>query len=435
MTQADSARPSRRDFLKTSSALAAATAVGSLPLARSAHAAGSDVLRVGLIGCGGRGTGAAVNALNADPGAKIVALADGFEDRLRSSLASLEKQRGDRVAVDADHQFVGFDAGKRLIGSGVDVVLLCEPPHFRPIHLEAAVAAGKHVFCEKPVAVDAPGVRRVLAACEEAEKKGLSIVSGLCWRYNPEVRETMQRVLDGAIGDIQAVQVWYNTGTLWSRGRQPDWTEMQFQLRNWYYFTWLSGDHNVEQHIHSLDKALWAMRDEPPVRAWGMGGRQVRTDPMFGDIYDHHAVLYEYPGANVYAYTRQMANCWNQTADLIIGTKGKAHLPSRCRIEGENPWRYEGPGGNMYDIEHQELFASIRAGKGHNDGVFMARSTMLAVMGRMVTYTGQNLTWEQALGSQEDLSPKSYAWDADPPTLPGEDGRYPVAMPGLTKFV
>ena len=428
-------QPTRREFLRVSSALAGAAALGSLSVARGAHAAGSDVLRVGLIGCGGRGTGAAVNALNADPGARLVALADAFEDRLRGSLQGLKNHGGERVAVDEDHLFVGFDAGRKLIESDVDVVLLCEPPHFRPMHLKLAVERGKHIFCEKPVAVDAPGVRSVLESSEEAGKKGLSLVSGLCWRYHPEVRETMQRVLDGAIGEILAIQVWYNTGTLWHRGRQPDWTEMQFQMRNWYYFTWLSGDHNVEQHIHSLDKALWAMHDEPPLRAWGMGGRQVRTEPMWGNIYDHHAVVYEYPGANVYSYTRQMANCWNQTADLIIGTKGKAYLPSRCRIEGENPWRYEGPGGNMYDIEHQELFRSIRAGEPINNGLYMARSTMLAILGRMVTYTGQAIEWKQAIESQEDLSPKSYAWDAEPPILPDKDGKYPVAMPGVTKFV
>ena len=224
--------------------------------------------------------------------------------------------------------FIGFDAYRKVIASGVDVVILTEPPHFRPDHLKAAIEAGKHVFCEKPVAVDAPGVRSVLATCEKAKEKNLSIVSGLCWRYHPGVRETMKRVLDGAIGEILAIQETYLAGTLWERPRQKEWTEMEFQMRNWYYFTWLSGDHNVEQHVHSLDKALWAMHDEPPLCTWGLGGRQVRTEAKFGDIYDHHAVAYEYPkGVTVYAYTRQQAGCPIDVSDIFHGTKGRREHP------------------------------------------------------------------------------------------------------------
>ena len=245
----------------------------------------------------------------------------------------------------------------------------------------------------------------------------------------------MQRVLDGAIGEILAIQETYNTGTLWHRGRRPDDTEMKFQLRNWLYFTWLSGDHNCEQHVHSLDKASWAMHDEPPERVWGLGGRQVRTDPKYGDIYDHHAVVYEYAGGvRVHSYCRQQGGCFNDVSDRFIGTKGRANV-LKHNIQGENKWRFRGNGGNMYDIEHQELFASIRAGKPINNGRYMAISTMLAIVGRMATYTGQVIAWEQAMNSKLDLSPSSYAWDADPPVLPDENGRYPIAMPGVTKFV
>lgn len=428
---------SRRDFLTTSAATAGALAAGGLAIGRSAHAAGDETLKVGLIGCGGRGSGAAANALTADSGAKLTAMADAFADRVEGSLKQLTKAKPDQVAVDPDHRFVGFDAYKQLLAVDVDVVILATPPHFRPAHLAACVEAGKHVFCEKPVAVDAPGVRAVLAACEEAGKKGLSIVSGLCWRYHDGVRETMQRVLDGAIGRIVAIQETYNCGPPWFRNklRQPEWTEMEYQMRNWYPFTWLSGDHNVEQHVHSLDKAAWLMHDEPPARAWGLGGRQVHSEETIGNIFDHHAVVYEYTdGVRLYSYCRRQAGCANDTSDHFLGTTGHCNV-LKHRIEGETTWRYQGPKCNMYVAEHEELFRSIRGARPINNGLYMARSTMLAILGRMVTYTGQAITWDQAIHSSESLSPASYAWDADPPILPDENGEYPIAMPGVTKFV
>ena len=424
----------RRDFLRTTGALAGGAALAGLSIQRGAHAAGDSKLKIGLIGCGGRGTGAAANALTADSNTVLTAMADAFEDRMTQSHKGLLEKFGDRVQVPQEKQFTGFDGYKNVI-SDVDVVLLCTPPQFRPMQLRAAIEAGKHVFCEKPVAVDAPGIRSVLESSKMAEKKGLSLVSGLCWRYHHAVKETMQRILDGAIGDICSIQSNYLTSTLWHRGEQD--TEMAYQMRNWYYFTWLSGDFNVEQHVHSLDKALWAFNDEPPVRAYGLGGRQVRVEqPMWGNIYDHMAVIYEYPdGKKVHSYCRQQKGCYNMTSDELLGTKGRAIVTPKHEIEGENPWRFRGEGGNMYVLEHEALFNSIRSGEPINNGVYMARSTMMGILGRMVCYTGKAITWDEAMASTEDLSPKTYAWDADPPILPDADGKYPVALPGQTPFV
>jgi predicted dehydrogenase len=282
------------------------------------------------------------------------------------------------------------------------------------------------VFCEKPVAVDAPGIRSVLASAEEARKKGLVLVAGLCYRYDPPKIELMKRVHDGAIGELRAIQVNYNTGTLWHRGRDSSWSEMEYQMRNWYYFTWLSGDFNVEQHVHSLDKAAWAMRDEPPVQATGLGGRQVRTGDDWGNIYDHFAVVYEYTnGVRLYSYCRQMAGCSHDVSDHLIGTKGRAEL-MKATIDADQRWQYRGPKPSMYEEEHRALFGAIRSAQPRNDGVHMARSSMIAIMGRMAAYTGQTLTWEQCLNSTEDLSPPKYEWG--PLTVA------PVAQPGLTKF-
>jgi predicted dehydrogenase len=425
-------RASRRDFLKTTGAVAGAAIAGNLAIGRSAHAAGSDVLKIGLVGCGGQGSGMANAALEADKNTKLTAMADLFEDKVKGSRKRLKKIKGDQVAVDDDHCFVGFDAYQKLIDSGVDVVVLGTTPRFRPEHLAACVKADKHVFCEKPVAVDAPGIRSVLATCEEAEKKNLNIVSGLCWRYHPGVKETMQRVLDGAIGDILSIQETYITCPVGHPvPRDSVKSEMEFQLRCWQFFAWLSGDHNVEQHIHSLDKAAWAMHEEPPVCAWGLGGKQL---PKLGDIYDHHAVVYEYPsGMRVHAYCRQQAGCYNETSDEFVGTKGTCNV-LKHRIEGENPWRYRGPKGNMYLLEHEALFEAIRGGKTINNGLYMARSTMLAILGRMATYTGQKVTWEEALNSEHTVAPARYGWDVDPPTMPDADGNYQSAMPGVTRL-
>jgi predicted dehydrogenase len=419
----------RRRFLQASAAAAAAVSLASLP---SVHADGSDTLRIGLVGCGGRGTGAASNALRADPNLKLVAMGDAFRDKLDGSLAALKRDGAiaQKVDVPQERQFAGFDAYQQVINSGVDVVLLCTPPHFRPAHLDAAVRANKHIFCEKPVAVDAPGVRKVLATSQEAQRRRLCLVSGLCYRYEHAKRATMARVHDGAIGDIVALHTSYNMGALWHRERQPGWSDMEWQMRNWLYFTWLSGDFNVEQHIHSLDKMAWAMRDQYPVRATALGGRQVRTSAVFGNIFDHHATVYEYAnGVKCFSYCRQQAGSAVDVSDHIMGTLGKCDV-QRHQISGRASWRAprarNGDIDDMYQNEHNELFAAIRAGRPINNGEYMAKSTLMAIMGRMASYTGQTLTWEQVLNSRQDLTPARYEWGQLP--VP------PVARPGITEF-
>ncbi len=417
-----SAGPSRRTFVQTAAAIGGAATLASL--APRAFAAGSDTLKIGLVGCGGRGTGAAANALHGDSNANVVAMADLFPDRLKTSLLSLQKEMPDRVKVDEDHQFTGFDAYKKLIAS-VDVVLLATPPHFRPMHLKAAVEAGKHVFCEKPVAVDGPGLRSVMETAKLAAEKKTCLVSGLCYRYDEAKRETMARVHDGAVGEIINIQTNYNTGGLWSNPRKPEWSDMEWQLRNWLYFTWLSGDHIVEQHIHSLDKVMWTMKDEPPMKCTASGGRTVRTAPEFGNIYDHFNSVYEWKsGVKCFASCRQWVGADTDVSDHVFGTDGVAHIQDH-RIAGKNPWHRE-PGPNMYDLEHIALFNAIRKGEPINNGDYMCKSTLMAIMARMSAYTGKTITWEQALNSKEDLSPAKYDL--------GELAAPAIAVPGKTKF-
>jgi predicted dehydrogenase len=307
-------------------------------------------------------------------------------------------------------------------------VLLTTSPHYRPLHLKAAVDAGKHIFCEKPVAVDPVGVRSVLATSEEAAKKGLNIVSGLCWRYDLGVRETINRIRDGAIGEIRAIHENYLTGTLWLNPRKPEWSEMEYQNRNWLYYNWLSGDHIVEQFVHSLDKSMWLMGDQPPARCFGLGGRQARIEPEYGPIYDHFAICYEWEnGVKSFAYTRQMKNCFSNVDDYVIGATGHAQVLAKDTnglINGEKVYKGEKP--SMYDYEHQELFKAIRDGKPINNGRFMSHSTMLAIMGREACYTGQSLEWEEALNSEMRLGPQTYEWGDVPVDS--------VPMPGVTEF-
>jgi len=426
---------SRRRLLKRSLAVSGAAVLGTSLVARNVHAAGSDVIRIGLIGCGGRGSGAALNAMNAGKDVRLVAMADLFGERISGARQRLRQLRPDQVAVDDDRCFVGFDAYGQVIDSGIDVVLIAAASHFHPMHLKAAIDAGKHVFCEKPHAIDVPGWKLAAAACEDAKRKRLCLVSGLCWRYDAAVRETMQRVADGAIGDVVAVEEDYLTVPYIMRRRRPEWGELEYQFQNWYHFNWLSGDQTAQQLIHSIDKASWALGDRPPERAWGLGGRQVCVEPDFGDQFDHHAVVFQYAdGRRVFGYCRDMPGCYNATTDVILGTKGRAILPQRCRIEGETNWRYEGTKASMYDAEHRELFQAVRSGRPINNAHYMLTSTMLAIMAQMVCYTGQEITWEQAVNSTLDFSLPRYAWDVEPPIKPGPDGRYGSAMPGITEF-
>ena len=428
----------RRTFLKSVAAASVALPVAGATFTAAqnlaAHTTSNlETLKVGLIGCGGRGTGAGRQALQADPHVKLWAMGDAFEPRLQASLSSLKKvdEIADKIEVPAERQFVGFDAYRQVIDSGVDVVLLATPPHFRPLHLKAAVEAGKHVFAEKPVAVDAPGVRSVLATCEAAKKKNLSIVSGLCLRYSYGFQETVKRIHDGEIGEVHTLMANDYRGGIWVKPRQPEWSDMEWQMQNWYYFTWLSGDFNVEQHVHFLDICAWVMKNQYPVSAIGMGGRQVRTGPEYGNIYDHHGVVYEFAnGARLFSNCRQIKGCQNDMSARAVGSKGSSLLS-----EGKNgltitkdkeTWTYEGEDNPFYQTEHDELFASIRNGKSINNGDYMCKSTLLAIMGRMATYTGQLITWDDAFNSQEDLTPPKYEWG--PLETPA------IAIPGETKF-
>lgn len=421
----------RRQFLKAGTALTLGTLAAQFGRTHGAYAAENNTLKVGLIGCGGRGTGAAAQALNADPNTELVAMGDAFTDRLESSLKNLKNNPvGARVKVDDDHKFVGFDAYQGVIDS-CDVVLLATPPHFRPAQLKAAVDAGKHAFVEKPVAVDAQGVRSILETCEEAKTKGLSIVSGLCWRYHHGMQATFDQIHDGAIGDITAMQCSYNTRGLWKHPRQADWSDMEYQLRNWLYYTWLSGDFNTEQHVHSLDKMAWAMQDEYPISCSGTGGRQTRTEDIYGHIYDHFAIVYEYKnGIKGFSRCRQQDGCAVDVSDHIFGTKARCDVFAHEVLDykGSSLWKQRRiRGDNMYQNEHDEFFASIRKNAPINNGNYMAKSTMMAIMGRMAAYTGQEVTWEQAMNSKEVLGPDKYEWGSLPTPQ--------VAMPGKTPFV
>jgi predicted dehydrogenase len=404
----------------TGAAMAAAVLTG-----RGAFAAdSSETLKVGLIGCGGRGTGAAGNALRADPNTKLVAIGDAFRDMADSSLKTMQGwDIADRVTVDEGHIFSDFDNYKGVIDA-CDVVVLAAPPAFRPEHLAYAVEKGVHVFCEKPVAVDPAGVRSILDTCRKAKEKRINIVSGLCYRYQFAKQETIQRLRDGAIGEFTAMETVYNTGALWHKGNNPDWSEMEYQIRNWIYFCWLSGDHNNEQHIHSLDKIAWAMGDEYPVKCVSSGGRVQRTDPKFGNVYDHFNTTYEYKsGLKCFSSCRQWDNAATAVYDNIYGTQGTAYIQEH-KIDGKDgKWRYKGEGpDDMYQNEHNALFKSIRAGEVIVDE-YMAHSTLMAIMARMSAYTGKEITWKAALESELNLLPETLAWGPAP--------NHPIAVPGV----
>ncbi|HEX3987918.1 MAG TPA: Gfo/Idh/MocA family oxidoreductase, partial [Verrucomicrobiae bacterium] len=384
-------------------------------------------------GCGGRGTGAASQTLHADDNVVLTAMADVFQDKLQTSLEQLRKEAPAKVKVEQDHCFVGLDAFQKLIESDVDVILLATPPGFRPQHLKAAIAAGKHVFCEKPVATDAPGIRSVFETVALAKEKKLALVSGFCWRYNLAEQALFQRILDGQIGDLRAIYNTYYTGTVRpmppASQRPAGSTDLDWQLRNWYNFNWLSGDGYVEQAVHAVDWMCWAMRDEPPAKAVAVGGRQIPSEG--GNIFDHFAVNYEYAnGARGFLASRQQGGCSNDNTGTFIGTEGEARelgFNGMPFIRGRNAWKYAGPRPDMYTVEHQEMYKSIRAGNPINNGERMTRTTLTALMGRMAAYTGKEITWDMALNSQERLVPENITWDMSIPVPP-------IAKPGETQF-
>ena len=452
MNSNPSSPTTRREFIKTSAASLAggatalfagcatkpkptAATAATVSVAAAAHATGSDTLKVGVIGCGGRGTGAAREALMADKNIVLTAMGDAFADRIQPSLGSLQKEGAekgfaDRIKVTPDTCFAGLDAYEKVI-ENADVILLTTPPGFRPVHLKAAVDAGKHVFCEKPMATDAPGYRSVLESVKAAREKKLALVAGFCWRYDFARRELFKEIHDGAIGDVRCIYATYYTGPVKRMPapdtRPKDMGDLEWQMRNWYNFVWICGDGYVEQACHSVDKVAWAMKDASPIKAVAVGGRQ--TPNHEGNIYDHMFVVYEFANdVRGFLGQRQISSCFNENADYIMGTDGVAKISGGISIRGKKTWRYQGPKNAMYQQEHDELFASIRKGEPINDGEWMAHSTMMGIMGRMAAYTGQEITWEDACNSQERLVPEKLDWNMKLPIAP-------MAVPGFTKLV
>lgn len=425
MTDPTASFPSRREFLRTSTAAAA-----GLGLLSNAHAAGNDTIKVGLIGCGGRGTGAAENicqAAGTSYNVKLYAMGDVFEDHLKNCRESLRNNANckDKFDVADDRCFVGFDAFQKVIDCS-DLVILATPPGFRPQHIEATVKAGKNLFTEKPVAVDPTGIRKVLAAYEEAKRKKLAIVAGTQRRHQAGYLESLKRIHDGAIGEVVGGQVYWNQGAIWARPRQPGWSDTEYQVRNWYHFLWLCGDHIVEQHVHNLDVACWAIGSHP-VRAVGMGGRQVISEPERGQSYDHFAVDYEFPNdIHVMSMCRQIEGCENNVSETITGSKGQWHSGG-YRFTGKSKGRVRVTEVNPYVQEHIDLLDSIAAGKPLNELEQVAHSTLTAIMGRMSAYTGKAVTWEQALNSKLDTFPKKLEW--------GPMEEPPVPKPGVTELI
>ena len=436
----------RRDFLKTS----ALTGVGAALVvptgfSSSLFAGGDDTVKVGLIGCGGRGTGAAGQALSTNGNVKLTAVGDAFPENARGVIDAVKGglgAKGDRVQVKPENIFDGLDAYQKVIDSGVDLVILATPPGFRPIHFEYAVKAGKHVFMEKPVAVDAPGVRQVIEANKLAREKKLKVGVGLQRHHQAGYLETIKRIKDGAIGDIVAMRAYWNGGGVWDprKTREQCKTEMEYQVLNWYYYNWLSGDHICEQHIHNLDVCNWVAGGKDheaayPVKANGMGGRQVRTDKKYGEIFDHHFVEYEYAnGSRLYSQCRHIRGCWDNVSEFVHGTKGSSN-PGGSIQSADGNWNYSERQKDPYQVEHDDLFAAIRKGAEYNEADNGAYSSMTSILGRLCTYSGKEITWDDAIKSNVSLAPKSYAWDAETPVKATADGVYPIAVPGLSRVL
>jgi myo-inositol 2-dehydrogenase / D-chiro-inositol 1-dehydrogenase len=424
----------RRDFLKSSTVAASAALTGSASL-QSLYAGSSGTIKVGMIGAGGRNAGAAAQALTADPGTKLVAICDIFMDRVKAKRGALKQQKGDQVQVDDDHCFAGFDGYKHVIEAS-DVVVIANAAKFHPLHAYSAIKAGKHVFVEKPHGIDPAGMKLMRKAAELAQKKGLSLVSGLQSRYHEGYIETVKRIHDGAIGDIVAVEETWLRGPYGIIDRQEGLSELKWQCSTQYHFRWLSGDDVVQTLVHNLDRSRWVMHDETPVKCHGLGGRSSMTASKYGDVFDHHSVVYEFGnGVPVYAFCRTTTGCHNQNSSVIRGTKGKAII-TQSRIWGENAWRWRGR-CNPYQIEHDRLFASIRSGKPINNGHYMVDSTMMTVMGQFSCYTGKQVTWDQMTNSGYAYAPRPQDChdDMEPPVTSGAHGSYPVPVPGRTEML
>ena len=442
MKQNEKSNFSRRSFVKTTGLATGGILAAGLPFSAMANIDSSKKLKLALIGCGGRGTGAAVQALTADPDVELVAMADAFPDRLEKSIAAIQEYfDGERkISIKEKNRFTGFDAYKKAIDQA-DVVILTTPPGFRPQHFEYAISQDKHVFMEKPVATDPAGIRKVLATAKIAKEKKLNVVVGLQRHYQKKYQEINNRVQDGAIGKIVSGQVYWNSGGVWVRKREPQQSELEYQMRNWYYFNWLCGDHILEQHIHNIDVANWFI-GEYPASAQGMGGRQVRNGKDHGEIFDHHFVEFTYPsGAVISSQCRHQRGCNNKVDESFQGTKGCITTSKGLITDLNGNEQYQHPAQvkgqrdtNPYQEEHNQLFSSIR-----NKGVianaeYAAKSTLTAIMGRMATYSGKTITWEQALNSPLQLVPENLNWDSEAPTLPDENGNYKIPVPGITKF-
>ncbi len=425
---------SRRDFLKAGAAAVVIPAVIA-SIAPRAYAAGSDKLKIGLVGCGGRGSGAAREALSADPNVELVAMGDAFGENLNSSLRNLSAVDTikSKINVDDDHKFVGLDAYKKVIDS-CDVALLCSPPGFRPVHFKYAVEAGKHIFTEKPMATDGPGVRSIMESVEVSKQKKLGVCAGFCWRYDNAKRAFFEQIQNGALGEVKAVFGTYLTSPVKSmplaNTRPEGISDLEWMVRNWYNFTWLSGDGLVEQAVHTVDWLAWCFQDNPPDSCTAVGGRQIPQEG--GNIFDHIEVNYVWANdARAFLAQRQTSNCHTDNSLYVLGSKGSGKLLSReATINGETEWKYKGPGNNMYQTEHDEFFKSIRDGKPLNNGDRMAKSTLMGIMGRTAAYTGKQITWEMMLNSQESLVPAAFpdGWKTQV-ELPK------TAMPGITQFV
>ena len=436
-------KPSRRDFLKGStSAVAGVALAGGLSIDRSAHAAGPDQIKVALIGAGGRGTGAAENCLNVKDNIKLMAVADFFEHRVRNSLDKLKEDGySEKMDISEDRIFVGFDAYQKAIDCGADMVILATPPGFRPMHYEAAIKAGKHVFMEKPCCVDAPGFRSLMETNKLADEKGLKVGVGLQRHHQNPYLEGLKRIRDGALGKLMFLRAYWNGGAIWIREREdiaeilerkP--TEMEYQMHNWYHFAWIGGDHIIEQHIHNMDVCNWAMSDDlvdpaHPVEAVGLGSRR-KSYPKkgIGQIFDHHVVEFTYEdGTKMFSQCAQIDGCKNNVSEGIHGTKGSwDSLSNKITVDGKDVWRFRGRGNNPYDHEHVDLVAAIRNDQKYNEGWYGATSSMTAVLGRMATYSGNLVKWDDAVAKGPSLMPEKYAFDADPPVLPDVDGDYPM---------